>query len=387
LETSELLKEHIYPNLDVKSLLQEIIIKEKMGYYTLVCPSCGKKEAYMLKRNSSIVPYITCNRLNKCAYKISLWDYIKNRGGLNNRETLLALASFANIDIENFSYKKIYLKSSPRQNRFKAKKREVRYHELEDIDRYYKMDLLIKDFANLPEKLQFCTIVTFMYNFSLTKNQKTKTDYYANRHIFKTDDIGCLNIWDMKDLEFKLLKNFDLKSLQKFNLFRENRFKYGFSNFSVIPSFDLYSNLVTAVRFRNLRKSKIKEIEISASRIADPLPFGMTKDRLLKYNTFYFTEGHIDALSLNIENFVAVEGVNSFKKENMGYFKNKTIMIVFDQDVAGRNGAEKLCNEAKKLNIECSIVKWNKIYGKDINEILSSNNTHLINKILHKNQQ
>jgi hypothetical protein len=384
LKTTELLREYIYPNLNVESLLKEIFVKERGGAYILECPSCGKKEAYILKKQNTIIPFIRCNRLNKCAYSVSLWDYIKYRGGLSNKETLEILATYANIDIRDFSYTKSAFNSSYRDKPKKQKvKDEEKYNELKDTDRYYKMDLLIKDFINLPEKLQFCTIVTFIYNFSLIKNQSQKIAYYQKRCILQTKELGSLNIWDIKELERELLKNFDLQLLQKFNIFKEKKFKYGFSSFSVVPSFDLYSNLLAAIRLRNLKKSKIKEIEVSATRIANPLPFGVTKEKLLKYNTFYFTEGHIDALSLNLENFVAVEGVNSFDKKNLGYFKSKNIIIIFDQDKAGEEGAKKLYTQAKKIGINCFIVTWDSVYGNDINEMLIVNNMHLLSRVFY----
>ena len=369
MKTSELLQTYIYPNLNIQSLLQEIYIKEMRGSYSLICPSCGKKEAYIIKKHGSIVPYIYCNRLNKCAYSISLWDYIKNRGGISNRDTLYYLASNANIDIKDFNYS-----GDSHTKRKNISNIEIRLIQkplkLYELERYFKLHLLIKDFENLPEKLQFCTIATFIYMFSLNKSSFLKDEYYKSRGIYNTKELGSLNFSDMKELEQKLLKNFDIKSLQKFNIFKNDKFKYSFSSFSVVPSFDLYSNLITAIRLRNLRQSKIKEIELSASRIANPLPFGLTRDKLLKYDVFYFTEGHIDALSLNIENFVAVEGVNSFHKKFFGLFKGKRIIFIFDQDKAGVEGAKKLAFFADKLHIENSIISWDKKHGNDINELL-----------------
>lgn len=380
METIDLLQTYIYPNLDIKRLLPEIYIKDRGNAFTFICPSCGKKEAYMIKKQNTIVPFINCNRLNKCAYTSSLWEYIKQREHFTNKETLQYLAVHANIDLDNFSYQKnsynFYRKKKIEEAKKTLKKEEK-------TQSYYKMDLLIKGFSTLPQDLQFSTIVTFIYNFSLKQNQYFKKNYYQKRHISSADELGCLNYKDMSVLENSLSNNFDKNILQEFGLFKHDRFKFSFSSFSVVPSFDIYSNLVTAIRLRNLNPSKIKEIEISNGRIANPLSFGITKEKLSKYQVFYFTEGHIDALSLGLKNFVAVEGVNAFNKNNLTLFKNKKIFILFDQDEAGIEGAKRLSLSMQKLDIEFKIIKWNKNLGKDINELLINNNIHVLSNAFY----
>jgi len=379
--TSNLLKTYIYPNLDIKRLLSEIFIKDRGNAYTFICPSCGKKEAYMIKKGNTIIPFIRCNRLNKCAYSSSLWDYIKNRENFTNRETLQYLGVHAGINIADFSYHKSSSKFKKRDRTKKQQKAPIRE---EKTQRYYKMELLLRDFLILPKDLQFSTVATFIYDFSLKQNQNLKRSYYKKRKIYNIDKLGSLNYYDVKALEKELLLNFNIKILEEFGIFKKSRFKYYFSNFSVIPSFDIYSNLITAIRLRNLNPSKIKELEISHGRIANPLPFGITKEKLLNYDTFYFTEGHIDALSLGLENFVAVEGVNSFKKENLILFKNKKIFILFDQDEAGIKGAQRLLTFMQELKIESKIINWDKNFGKDINELLLRNNMHLLSNSFYQ---
>ena len=104
--TSEILRTYIYPSLDIECIVGELFVKERANSYTLECPQCGKKEAYILKKNESIIPYIYCNRLNKCGYKSSLWDFVQKRGNLSNKETLYLLSECANVDISQFSYTK-----------------------------------------------------------------------------------------------------------------------------------------------------------------------------------------------------------------------------------------------------------------------------------------
>jgi len=378
--TSEILRTYIYPSLDIECIVGELFVKERANSYTLECPQCGKKEAYILKKNESIIPYIYCNRLNKCGYKSSLWDFVQKRGNLSNKETLYLLSECANVDISQFSYTKSGYTKQKKENIIEIKIVQKPL-KLLDIQRFYNIDFLIDDFLELDEKLQFCTIVSFIYNFSLKTNQDKKEKYYHDRGIKKCDDIGCLTKDDAKELSKLLLTYFPLDILNKFSIFKGNNFKYSFSDFSVIPSFDLYSNLQTAIRLRNLDKNAtIKEIEVSHSRIANPLPYGLTKEKLQKYNTFLFTEGHIDALSLNLENFVAVSGVNGFDKKFFGLFKDKKIYILFDQDEAGQDGALRLQKTAKSFGIKAKIISWDKNIAKDVNELLTNNALYVLSE-------
>ncbi len=383
MKTMELLQTHIYPNLDIERLLFDIYIKERINSYSLFCPSCGKKEAYMIKKQNSIVPFISCNRLNNCAYNSSLWDYIKNTENLTNKETLYYLAAHADVDMEDFSYQKSSY-SFKSEAKVPKQKKESEPTIVEKTESYYKMELLINKFSSLSKDLQFSTIATFIYRFSLKQNQDLKIIYYKKRGIESTKELGSLNFQDIRALERELLECFDIDALQEFGIYKNDRFKYGFSSFSVIPSFDIYSNLITAIRLRNLNPSKIKEIEVSHGRVSNPLSFGVTKEKLSKYEIFYFTEGHIDALSLGLENFVAVEGVNSFNKKNLHHFKNKKIVLLFDQDEAGLKGAERLATYIKEFGIDCRVIRWERCFGKDINELLLSNNIHVLSNSFYE---
>ena len=358
--TSEILNNYIYPNLDIESLLSELNPKNKTTYYSLTCPVCGKKEAYIPKK-TILKPYIVCNRANKCAYKSSIWNYLKSSRNLSNKEILNLLAQYSGVDLSEFNYKQTYIKPKPIITiNYKRKLLTLPKH-------YKKLSLKnqIKNFLDLNEKQQFQTIITYIYLFSLKTNHTLKYHYYKNRNIsYIPNDIGFINKNDFFRLHKNLKELFPIEILQKFKVL-----KYNYSSFCVIPSFDIYTNFITAIRFRNIYPSKLKEIEISNKRCLNPLSYGISRKKLQKFDSFYFTEGHIDALSLGVENFVAIEGINSFNKYNLGLFQNKTIYIAFDMDKAGENGAKKLQTTLNKLNIKNKILRWDIKYGKDINEI------------------
>jgi DNA primase len=150
--------------------------------------------------------------------------------------------------------------------------------------------------------------------------------------------------------------------------------KFNFSSFAIVPSFDIYTNLITALRFRNIYPGKIKELEMSSQRLLNPLPYPLTLNKLKKFDTFYFTEGHIDALSLKKINVVGVEGIGSFNPVNFQFFKDKTIIIAFDKDKAGFEGSLNLAKKAKEYGVRVKFLNWDPKYGKDINELLINNN-------------
>ena len=342
-------------NIDIPTLIPELYIKTRPTYHLLRCPICGKKEAYIPIKNGQIKPYIVCNRKNKCGFVISLFKYLRDFHNLSKKETLKAL---------NINHKKDFIE---------IKVNYTGYNKL--IFNNYTLNELISNFNYLPLRDKFISIVTFIYNFSLKTDQSKKIAYYSSRKINPPSNIGFLSKEDIKILSQKLLDTFPLKYLYYFRLFRDKSFKFN-SDFAVIPSFDYYSNLIAAIRLRNITPSKLKEIEISFSRIAKPLPYPLNR-KLLKETTFYFTEGHIDALSLNLKTAIAIEGVNSINQDLLKLFKDKKIYLLFDEDEAGKKAKEKF----KSSNI--IPIYWNFSFGKDINELLINNKLELIYKSLN----
>ena len=379
METKEILENYIYPNLDIASLLAELNPKNKGSYLTITCPSCGKKEAYIYKRK----PIIICNRQNKCGYISSLWKYLQTSRNITKKETLELLAEYSNTDLSQFREYKTYdyKPSKPAKKILKIKYKKALITQ--SNFKYINNNEYIDNFNKLDEVTKFKTILTFIYKYSLKTNHSKKTQFYNNRKIYNIpDDIGFLSKENILLLEKKLKVLFPIDLLHHFEIFKDNHFKYNFSEYTIIPSFDINSNQITALRFRNIYPSKLKELEMSFKRIANPLPYGITYEKLNKYNKFYFTEGHINTLSLGVDNFVAIEGINSFNPQNLGLFLDKEIIIVFDVDTAGIKGSEKFSQILSKLNIKHSIKRWNIKYGKDINEILQNYNLDFISSII-----
>jgi DNA primase catalytic core len=87
-----MLLDAIYEQLDPTTALPELEPKRTGQAFTLKCPQCDKKRAFIYEGGH----VITCNRRNECGYSATLWDYVATRDNLtSSQETLQALAKLA----------------------------------------------------------------------------------------------------------------------------------------------------------------------------------------------------------------------------------------------------------------------------------------------------
>ena len=70
---------------DPSNLIEELDPIDKGKYFSLICPVCGRKEAFIYKGEDLIV----CSRKNKCGASQTLWDYIKEANDLKDTEVLV----------------------------------------------------------------------------------------------------------------------------------------------------------------------------------------------------------------------------------------------------------------------------------------------------------
>lgn len=94
-EVKDFLENEIYPSLDRAEALADLEPQDKGDYYSLICPDCKKREAYIYKNGIRLF----CNRQDKCGFSQSLWDYVQNTKGLTSQETLRELARLANYTL------------------------------------------------------------------------------------------------------------------------------------------------------------------------------------------------------------------------------------------------------------------------------------------------
>ena len=252
-------------------------------------------------------------------------------------------------------------------------------------------------------------------------------------------DFDIETVSDVLSLLFKLDEQVDMK----FEVEKDDNgeFKLSFNyvkkgGILIVPSFDLYSNMVTGFMLRPthpeqwMKDRHMKEIQLSNTSLIFPIPFGLTYYSLKKFNEFYVTEGHPDGLALpdNGEDekgrgFFSIPGVNGLSESHLGLLRDKKVIICFDQDRAGQKSAygysvieynsqrvdfinkieefkkiekinflnnsgveykevvyQGISSKLEKAGIEYSIKEWDTKLGSDINDVRIYGN---INKLFN----
>ena len=96
------LLDDIYVAIDKAEAVRDLAPQDKGRYFLVNCPECGHREAFLYKNGVQI----QCNRVSKCGITINLWDYVQQKNGFSNQETLQELArlvSYELPDLTNYS--------------------------------------------------------------------------------------------------------------------------------------------------------------------------------------------------------------------------------------------------------------------------------------------
>jgi DNA primase len=246
----------------------------------------------------------------------------------------------------------------------KPNKSEVEYMLFDETIKYSSITLRdhFKDYAKMTiaQKLKF--IYTYLYRYSIRGEQKAKFAYYTKERGIPSNNsyiqaIGYLNQKQLKNIVSQMKKLFPEEDLLEVGILKKNdkgeiNFVFHYVNkggLLFVPSFDLYTNMVTGFMVRPthppkwMQREKLKELQLSKRHIVLPLPFGLTYKRLKNSSEFFFTEGHPDLASIpgntdgNITRAgVASPGTYGFTDEMLGLFRGKKIVLVYDQDFSGQ---------------------------------------------------
>lgn len=260
------------------------------------------------------------------------------------------------------------------------KPKEKQYWSFDNKKRFSKV--LIKDFLpkypNMSELQRLKLIYTFVYRFSLTTDQRGKLSWYSSRGLSGSkflEYLGFLSKSDIDNLVKQLLKYFSLEELQRLKLLDlVGGWKYGY-NVVVVPSFDLYSDMVEGFMLRYTdNRPKGKEINVSCTDIAFPVPFGLGRKTLQQCKTLWLTEGHIDGLSIATQSecFVSFAGTYSYKEEMLGLLRGKTVVVAYDKDKAGQEAQAVLIERLQKAGVNYKIASWDAKNGEDLNDLLKN---------------
>ena len=256
-----------------------------------ICPSCGKKELFVPNHGKS--NFIKCSRENKCAYISSIYNYLRKEKGMQTIDALLELAQKAGIDFDLYQ-KSLEVHTDTEKVNFNVTKKEpspatinkeVIYTRFDKSKKYNEVNFskTLELYSNMNDKQKFMMIVTSIYEYSLTSNQKKKIKYYKSRgisaltytkllskiHLINTK-VGYLSIDDLENLINHLKVTYSREDLIHFGVINDADHKYPYSfkhyseeGFCVIPSFDLYSNMVTGLKLRNTKLAQWQSKNIS----------------------------------------------------------------------------------------------------------------------------
>jgi len=244
----------------------------------------------------------------------------------------------------------------------KLKKKKMEYLTFDYNKKCTKVSVkkYLKNYASFSQEQKLKMIYTFFYRYSKRTKDKAKYKYYTEDRGIHKDNvyiqaIGYLSMKDVKDLIEKMRKIFPEEDLLKFNILKNDNerttFKFDFINSGgllVVPSFDLYNNLVTGFMIRPthppkwMKENGIKELQLSTPNVVTPLPFGLTCQSLHNNDTFYFCEGHVDLASIPdnektlMRAGIASPGTYGIREHMLGLFRGKKVILVYDQDFSGQ---------------------------------------------------
>jgi len=400
----------------------ELSSLELRGYTHGICPSCGKKELFIPKQGQAMS--LVCNRKNNCGYASHIYTYLKEFNQKTSKEALEIMAEMVGSSIEEINYENEVHKASnivlvPKKKQVKATSR-VESKEIDYLLFDFNKKAQIVDFKKyLPSTVKYTKLndiqkwkvfVTAIYNFSLNTKQWGKDNYFSSIGIsikkapllsekveMIKNKLGFLHIADIKNLLNYLLEDckFSVGNLVEYGLLvNSNSRKINISieeGLVVIPNFDMYTNMVTGLKFRKtklktwldkktneMKIDKNKEPEFSYKRIANPLPYHLTRESLLdKTIIFRFFEGQKDLHSMPSKNGycdIAIPGISGINESMLGLFKGRVVEIYFDQDDAGQKGAQILKYLLESAGAIVINKKWDISLGTDINEVLQNGN-------------
>ena len=355
------------------------------GWTTIRCSEHEDREDHAKGKKASLHVNLATGafRCMSCGYHGNMIAIASKITGGGFKEALSLLAEEAGVVMTGTQpVKRLYAKKiEPKQM--------VEYMRL-DLEREFvaiDIEKWLKKIDRMTDKQKYKLLLTAIYRASLQTDQSKKVAYYEGRGI-KNGKVGLIGFIHKGDLSFwqKIEKMFGIELLVHFGLYnaadakyRPLAWKYN-EDVNFIPSFDLYTDTLTGAMLRPIERPKngAKEWSLNKPSLVTPIPFALTREGLASDAPIWFTEGSIDGLSLIQnpgKNFASIPGVNALDDSILGLFMGKNIVIAFDQDRAGQEGAASL--QMRLLHagaLSVRIAQWDQSLGKDLNELLLNGN-------------
>lgn len=303
-DIKEVLDNEIYPSLDKVEALIDLEPQDKGEYYLLTCPGCRKREAYIYKTGV----YINCNRLNKCGFNQSLWDYIQTTKSLSNQETLKELARLADYTLPELDQGSLE----------QAERSRERANIWESAIAFFKAQLWTeggKEALGYLKERGYTEQEIKAMELGFFSSQRGLEDYLIN----KGYPVNIVN---------SIIK--DLSNISK-------------THKLVIPYRDPVGR-VKGVIVRALEKEIERKYLYNKGLTLD-IPFNL--DRARGARELYVVEGFLDALIIRergLKNVIALGG-SSFSEAKIDMtirYGTKAFILALDNDKAGEDGTARV---------------------------------------------
>jgi len=329
-ETTHEILENIYLKLDPAIILPELEPHLKGNYYTITCPRCKKREAYIYLTGN----YIACNRANKCGFGQSLWKYIEERDQLSKQETLRYLAKAAGVSLP-------LLKDRDEQTVYAYKKRSELTDELQQ---FFTSQLWSDEGVNTLSYL-------FSRGYSASDIQLMELGFNPGfeaiqKHLEKnghlvTFDHGLKVV--VIDGDNEILANIEWRDNYQL----------------VFPYRDVFGRIKAFWARTSELESKRKYLPLSGGELAKKdVLFNLYHARTSK--TVILVEGFLDALlatAQGMKNVVAVASAQLQNKqiESAKRYGIEDFILAFDSDVAGQKGVEGAIEKLTNYGLNCCV--------------------------------
>lgn len=332
----------LFNKLDLNQPLTTLLPKDKGTYLSLKCPKCGIDEsAYIYKGSSTII----CNRKNKCGISTPIVEYIHESEQISKLDAIRYLAVIANIPMP-------------------------------DLD---NIDTLSFEQSRTRERL-----LTETQNYAIQNlwddRDKSVLSYLHSRgyedEAINAMAIGAIN--NLQDLKLYLLnKKFDPL------LVDEHLSSFYSTHPLLIPYYSSYGSLIGFIS-RAITPNSNKYLNSKGLRTGNHF-FNIHNAK--KTDTLIIVEGIFDALSLSqkgIQGVVACLG-DSPRQEQITdavkYNPNlKKIILLLDNDTAGKKGTEKAIASLKDNNLRVYVVDIHTV--KDPEEFINMDGIESLRKLI-----
>lgn len=334
--TSEVLNE-IYTTLDRQKVVAELNPKLRSSgkgeYYEIDCPKCSEKGKAFIYSNGK---QITCNRKDQCGHTTTLWDYVKDKKGLTNQETLQELSNLSSFT-------------------------------LPELNEEY-----VQKIGKSMDRAKLIESTMDFYKAQIWTNHGKEIRLYLNSRGYSDDEILSMELGfnpSFKETTAYLIgqgyKEYSINDVLKYLPYRDtHQLVFPYRDFSGRSS-DLWGRLTS--------KSKEEAKYKPYTEASKSTPFYLDKARGMK--ELILVEGYFDAMiatERGVKGVIALGGSRLMKDHLESIVKNgtKRIFLSLDNDQAGFDGTEQAIKMIVHTDIEVFVVTLPK-GSKDPDEMIT----------------